>query len=52
MPGGVRETKDEVVEVAVLLLERRLKTELLFPVSGRWRRSDEDMSPYEDASDD
>ena len=31
MFGGAIDTKDDAVEVAVLLLDRKLKTELLLP---------------------
>jgi hypothetical protein len=46
----VQEVKDGVVEVAVLLLDRKVKTEFLFP-DPRSRRSGEPMSRYVEESD-
>lgn len=48
---GASDTKDEVVEVAVLLLDRRLKTELLFEADVGVCCSGEGTSPQEDASE-
>jgi hypothetical protein len=41
MLGGLMDTKDDVVEVAVLLRDRKLKTELLLPEALPSRRSGE-----------
>lgn len=49
--AGDMAVKDEAVEVAVLLRERRLNTELRFPECERSRCSGEGISPYEDASE-
>jgi len=47
----VCERKDELVGVVVLLLERSVNTELLFPNTPRSRCSGEGMSPYVDESE-
>lgn len=47
----VCERKDELAGVAVLLLERSVNTELLFPNTPRSRCSGEGMSPYVDESE-
>jgi hypothetical protein len=51
MPGGTSETNDDVVEVAVLLRDRRLNTELLFPGRTCVLCSKEWISLKEDASE-
>ena len=45
------EREDESAGVAVLLLERSVNTELLFPNTPRSRCSGEGMSPYVDGSE-
>ena len=47
----VCERKDELAGAAVLLLERSVNTELLFPSTPRSRCSGEGMSPYVDESE-
>lgn len=42
---------DGVRDVAVLLLDRKVKTELLFPTFGFNGCSGEDVAGYEDASE-
>ena len=51
MPGGTNEANDDVVEETVLLRERRLNTELLFPERTRVLCSGEGISLNEDASE-
>jgi hypothetical protein len=48
---GDSDTKDDVVEVVVLLLDRNVNTELLFPEWIRSLYSGEGISPYEEASE-
>jgi hypothetical protein len=51
MPEGTDETNDDVVEEVVLLRERRLNTELLFPRRIRVLCSGEGISLNKDASE-